>query len=65
MSNNDEIIGHATHKKTKQLVRQCREDHVGVNKMREHDLDLLRVRLQEIKEMGCVRNQRPGNAGVA
>lgn len=27
--------------------------------MREHDLDLLRIRLQEIKEMGWVRNQRP------
>lgn len=31
--------------------------------MREHDLDLLRTRLQEIKEMGWVKNQRPGNAG--
>ena len=25
--------------------------------MREHDLDLLRIRLQEIKEMGWVRNR--------
>lgn len=31
--------------------------------MREHDLNLLRIRLQEIKEMGWVKNQRPGNAG--
>lgn len=31
--------------------------------MREYDLDLLRIRLQEIKEMGWVRNQRPGNSG--
>ena len=31
--------------------------------MRERDLDLLRIRLQEIKEMGWIRNQRPGNAG--
>lgn len=31
--------------------------------MREHDLDLLRIRLQEIKEMGWVENQRPGNVG--
>jgi len=31
--------------------------------MREHDLDLLRIRLQEIKEMGWIRNQRSGNAG--
>lgn len=31
--------------------------------MREHDLALLRSRLQEIKEMGWVKNRRPGNAG--
>lgn len=31
--------------------------------MREHDLDLLKNRLEEIKEMGWVKNQRPGNAG--
>lgn len=31
--------------------------------MREHDLELLRARLQEIKEMGWIKNQRPGNAG--
>ena len=31
--------------------------------MRERDLDLLRIRLQEIKEMGWIRNQRLGNAG--
>ena len=31
--------------------------------MREQDLDLLRIRLQEIKEMGWIKNQRPGNAG--
>ena len=31
--------------------------------MREHDLDLLRTRLQEIKDMGWVMNQRPGNVG--
>lgn len=31
--------------------------------MREHDLDLLRIRLEEIKKMGWIKNQRPGNAG--
>lgn len=31
--------------------------------MREYDLDLLKVRLQEIKEMGWIQNQRPRNAG--
>lgn len=35
----------------------------GTIKMREHDLALLRSRLQEIKEMGWVKNRRPGNAG--
>lgn len=31
--------------------------------MRERDLNLLRKRLQEIKEMGWIKNQRPGNVG--
>ena len=31
--------------------------------MRERDLDLLRIRLQEIKRMGWIKNQRPGNDG--
>lgn len=31
--------------------------------MREHDLELLRNRLAEIKDMGWIKNQRPGNAG--
>lgn len=31
--------------------------------MREHDLNLLKIRLQEIKQMGWITNQRPGNAG--
>lgn len=31
--------------------------------MRERDLDLLRIRLREIKEMGWIRNRRPGNVG--
>ena len=50
-------------KKTKRLVILCQKCHIGGNKMREHDLNLLRIRLQEIKEMGWVKNQRPGNAG--
>ena len=29
----------------------------------EHDLNLLKIRLKEIKEMGWIKNQRPGNAG--
>ena len=33
--------------------------------MREHDLELLKIRLQEIKEMGWIRNQRPGNVSEA
>lgn len=35
----------------------------GGLRMRDQDLELLRIRLQEIKEMGWVKNQRPGNAG--
>lgn len=31
--------------------------------MREQDLELLRERLEEIKEMGWIRNRRPGNIG--
>lgn len=31
--------------------------------MRDQDLDLLKIRLQEIKEMGWIKTQRPGNAG--
>ena len=31
--------------------------------MREQDLDLLRVRLKEIKDMGWIKNRRPGNSG--
>ncbi len=31
--------------------------------MRENDLDLLRVRLEEIKRMGWIKNQRPNNSG--
>lgn len=31
--------------------------------MREENLNLLKEKLQEIKEMGWIRNQRPGNAG--
>lgn len=31
--------------------------------MRERDLELLKIRLQEIKEMGWIKNQRPGNVG--
>lgn len=31
--------------------------------MRDADLDLLRGKLEEIKGMGWIRNQRPGNAG--
>ncbi len=31
--------------------------------MRKNDLDLLRGKLQEIKEMGWIKNLRPGNAG--
>ncbi|MDO4582287.1 MAG: MvaI/BcnI family restriction endonuclease [Bacillota bacterium] len=31
--------------------------------MRNDDLSLLRDKLEEIKEMGWIRNQRPGNAG--
>lgn len=31
--------------------------------MREHDLELLGSRLEEIKEKGWIKNQRPGNAG--
>jgi hypothetical protein len=31
--------------------------------MRDEDLKLLRARLSEIKEMGWIKNQRPGNAG--
>lgn len=31
--------------------------------MRDHDLDLLRTRLQEIKLMGWIKNRRPGNVG--
>lgn len=31
--------------------------------MRDDDLDLLRDKLEEIKRMGWIRNQRPGNAG--
>ena len=31
--------------------------------MREHDLNLLRIKLEEIKEMGWIKNQRPGNDG--
>ena len=31
--------------------------------MREHDLELLRDKLAEIKSMGWIKNQRPGNAG--
>lgn len=31
--------------------------------MREHDLELLRDKLAEIKLMGWVKNKRPGNAG--
>lgn len=31
--------------------------------MREHELELLKIRLEEIKKMGWVKNQRPGNIG--
>lgn len=31
--------------------------------MREHDFELLKTRLVEIKKMGWVKNQRPGNIG--
>ena len=31
--------------------------------MREQDLDLLRIKLEEIKKMGWIKNQRPGNVG--
>lgn len=31
--------------------------------MRERDLELLRMRLAEIKSMGWIKNRRPGNAG--
>lgn len=31
--------------------------------MRDQELELLRIRLQEIKEMGWIKNRRPGNAG--
>lgn len=31
--------------------------------MREHDLELLRTRLEEIKKMGWIKNRRPGNVG--
>lgn len=31
--------------------------------MRERDLDLLRNKLQEIKDIGWIKNRRPGNAG--
>jgi hypothetical protein len=31
--------------------------------MRDNDLSLLRKKLEEIKNMGWIRNQRPGNAG--
>ena len=31
--------------------------------MRDNDLDVLRIRLEEIKSLGWIENQRPGNAG--
>lgn len=31
--------------------------------MRDHDLELLRIKLEEIKNAGWIRNARPGNAG--
>jgi len=31
--------------------------------MRERDLEILRIKLEKIKEMGWIKNQRPGNAG--